>query len=166
MLATKNDMKYQLTGEYEIKIDAKGRIKMPANLLKQLTASSGGNGSYDFVVNRGFENHLILYPQDVWDEKVKDFSKLNINITKNRQALRYLYRGATQIAADNSERVLIPKNLILYAGIEKQVVLFAYLDQIEIWAKSAYKQMIDEEPTDFAELAEEVFGGKVKEEDE
>jgi len=96
-------MKYQLTGEYEIKIDAKGRIKLPANLLKQLVASGGGNGSYDFVVNRGFENHLILYPQDVWEEKTKEFNQLNINIRKNRQALRYLHRGATQITADNSD---------------------------------------------------------------
>ncbi len=159
-------MKYQLTGEYEIKIDAKGRIKMPANLLKQLTVSTGENGSYDFVVNRGYENHLILYPQDVWEKKTKELNRLNINIRKNRQAVRYLYRGATQISADSSERVLIPKNLILYAGIEKNVVLFAYLDQIEIWAKSAYQQMIDEEPVDFAELAEEVFGDKSKEEDE
>jgi len=159
-------MKYQLTGEYEIKIDAKGRIKLPANLLKQLTASAGGNGNYDFVVNRGFENHLILYPQDVWEEKTKELNRLNINIRKNRQALRYLYRGATQLAADSSERILVPKNLILYAGIEKQVVLFAYLDQIEIWAKKAYQQMIEEEPKDFAELAEEVFGNKAKEEDE
>lgn len=70
------------------------------------------------------------------------------------------------MSADSSERILIPKNLILYAGIEKQVVLFAYLDQIEIWAKSAYQQMIDEEPKDFAELAEEVFGVKDKEENE
>ncbi len=159
-------MKYQLTGEYEIKIDAKGRIKLPANLLKQLAVSYGENGAYNFVVNRGFENHLILYPQDVWEEKTKEFNQLNINIRKNRRALRYLYRGATQMSADSSERILIPKNLILYAGIEKQVVLFAYLDQIEIWAKSAYQQMIDEEPKDFAELAEEVFGVKDKEENE
>ena len=64
------------------------------------------------------------------------------------------------MTADNSDRVLVPKNLILYAGIQKEVVLFAYLDQIEIWAKDAYKEMIDQEPEDFSELAEEVFGPK------
>jgi len=70
------NMKYQLTGEYEIKVDAKGRIKLPANLLKQLTTA----GTYEFVVNRGYEKHLVLYPQDVWDEKAKELSTLNINI--------------------------------------------------------------------------------------
>ncbi len=151
-------MKYQLTGEYELKIDAKGRIKLPANLLKQLSPTGGENGTYQFVINRGIEKHLVLYPHDVWDEKTKQHTKLNINIKKTRQALRYMYRGATQLAADNSERILVPKNLLLYAGIEKQVVLFAYLNQIEIWAKGAYQQLIDEEPEDFSELAEEVFG--------
>ena len=51
--------------------------------------------------------------------------------------------------------------MIAYAGIKKQVVLFAYLDQIEIWAKSAYQDMIDQEPEDFSALAEEVFGGQI-----
>ena len=158
-------MKYQLTGEYELKIDAKGRVKMPANLLKQLRASSGATGTYEFVVNRGFENHLNLHPLDVWEEKTNELNHLNINKIKNRQALRYMYRGATEVSADNSDRVLLPKSLIKYAGIEKEVVLFAYLDQIEIWAKDAYKEMIDQEPENFAELAEEVFGGGNKEQD-
>jgi len=153
---------YHLTGEFECKADSKGRIRLPSSLIRQL----GEKSSLHFTINRGFERHLMMYPQDVWEKKTKELKRLNINIRKNRQAVRYLYRGATQITADSSERVLIPKNLILYAGIEKNVVLFAYLDQIEIWAKSAYQQMIDEEPMDFAELAEEVFGDKSKEEDE
>ena len=161
-----NKMKYQLTGEYDLKIDAKGRIKMPTNLLKQLTVSTGTDGNYSFVVNRGYENHLILYPQDVWEKKTKELNRLNINIKKNRQALRYMYRGATQINADNSDRVLLPKNLISYAGIKKEVVLFAYLDQIEIWAKDAYQDMIDQEPEDFSALAEEVFGGQASMQDQ
>ena len=84
---------YQLTGEYECKIDAKGRIKMPANLA---CGNSGTDGAYEFMVNRGFENHLMLYPKDVWDEKTKELNQLNIYIKKNRQAVRYFYRGATQ----------------------------------------------------------------------
>ena len=145
---------YQLTGEYECKIDAKGRIKLPANLIRQV----GGNGTYEFMVNRGFENHLMLYPKDVWDEKTKELNQLNIYIKKNRQAVRYFYRGATKILADASDRILLTKSLIEYAGIDKEVVLFAYQDQVEIWSKEAYEKMIGDEPENFSELAEEVFG--------
>ena len=146
---------YQLTGEYECKIDAKGRIKMPAALMRQLAT----DGIYEFMVNRGFENHLMLYPKDVWEKKTKELNQLNIYIKKNREAVRYFYRGATKIAGDASDRILLPKSLIEYAGIEKTVVLFAYQEQIEIWAKDAYAQMLNDEPDSFSELAEEVFGG-------
>ena len=146
---------YQLTGEYECKLDAKGRVRLPANLLRQFS----GTGAYEFMVNRGFENHLMLYPKDVWDEKTKELNQLNIYIKKNRQAVRYFYRGATAISADGSDRILIPKSLIEYAGIGKEVVLFAYQDLVEIWSKDAYESMIGEEPDNFSELAEEVFGG-------
>ncbi len=145
---------YQLTGEYECKIDAKGRIKMPANLLRQL----GTDGTYEFMVNRGFENHLMLYPHDVWEEKTKELNQLNIYIKKNRQALRYFYRGATKLNTDASDRILLPKSLIEYADIQKEVVMLAYQSHIEVWAKDAYEQMISEEPENFSELAEEVFG--------
>lgn len=145
---------YQLTGEYECKIDTKGRIKLPANLLRQLSS----NGTFEFMVNRGFEKHLMLYPKDVWDEKAKDINQLNIYIKKNRRAVRYFYRGATTLQSDSSDRILLTKNLIEYAGIDKEVVLFAYQDQVEIWSKDEYEKMIGEEPEEFSELAEEVFG--------
>lgn len=146
---------YQLTGEYECKIDAKGRIKMPAGLMRQLSAI----GTYEFMVNRGFETHLMLYPKDVWDKKTKELNQLNIYVKKNREAVRYFYRGATTVIGDASDRILLPKSLIEYAGIQKTVVLFAYQEQIEIWAKDAYALMLSDEPESFSELAEEVFGG-------
>lgn len=144
---------YQLTGEYDCKIDAKGRIKLPANLMRQLSA----DGTYEFMVNRGFEKHLMLYPKDVWDRKTNELNQLNIYKKRERQAVRYFYRGATKILTDASDRILMPKSLIEYAGIEKEIVLFAYQEQIEIWAKMAYEIMIGEEPSEFSDLAEEVF---------
>lgn len=146
-------MKYQLTGEYELKMDAKGRVKLPANLLKQLQTT----GTYDFVVNRGYEKNLILHPQDVWDEKTNRLNHLDINIEANRKAVRYFYRGATALTADASDRILLPKFLIQYAGIEKQIVLLAFLNQVEIWSKSAYEEMIADEPESFGELSEQLF---------
>lgn len=146
---------YPLTGEYECKIDAKGRIRLPSNLLRQI----GEGGAYDFVVNRGFENHLMLYPKDVWEEKTKEMNQLNIYINKNRQVVRYFYRGATRLSPDASDRILIPKSLVEYAGIEKEIVLFAYMNFVEIWSKKNYEQIIGLEPKDFSGIAEEVFGG-------
>ncbi len=144
---------YHLAGEYECKIDAKGRIKIPAGLLKQLGALS-----LNFTINRGFENHLMMYQEQVWTEKTKEIDQLlNIYLEEDRKVLRYFYRGATKVEADGSGRILVPKNLIDYAGLEKQIVLSAYQNQIEIWAKNRYEEMIAEEPENFSAIAQKAF---------
>ena len=153
MSLERNDTMYQLAGEYDCKIDAKGRLKLPSGLLKQL-----GDSSLNFTINRGFETHLMLYPETEWLKKTKEINqKLNIYKTKDRNVLRYFYRGATKVVADGSERILIPKGLMQFAGLEKEVVLFAYQKQIEIWAKNRYEAIISDEPTEFAEMANDVF---------
>lgn len=59
---------------------------------------------------------------------------------------------------DKQQRLLLPKNLLDYAQIAKELVLFAYFNRIEIWAKSIYDNLLEEEPGDFADLAESVMG--------
>lgn len=146
---------YQLTGEYECSVDAKGRLRLPAALVRQLDEKD----ALSFVINRGFEKCLMLYPRAVWDRKVDEISKLNIFNTKLRNFTRYFYRGATKLQPDSADRILLPKNLLKHAIIEKDVILFAYHEQVEIWDKQSYEQMLDQEPDEFAALAEEVFGG-------
>ena len=147
----------RLTGEYECKVDAKGRLRMPSSLVRQLSSDN-----LTFTVNRGFEKNLILYPREVWMEKAAEIdSRLNMYSTKQRQVLRYFYRGATEVNLDSSDRILLPKTLVKYAGIEKEVVLFGLQQQIEIWSIEEYEKMISEEPQDFAEIADEIFGNTV-----
>jgi MraZ protein len=149
---------FQLTGEYECKMDSKGRVKLPAGLIRQLSATD----AMTFVINRGFEKCLMLYPKDVWEKKTLEVNQLNIYIPKNRQFVRYFYRGASPVSSDGAERVLIPKSLSEYAGLGKELVLFAYHEQIEIWSKERYAAMLDTEPEEFSDLAAEVFGGAVQ----
>jgi MraZ protein len=59
---------------------------------------------------------------------------------------------------DSSQRLLLPKSLSDYAAVDKEVILFAYFDRIEIWSKEQYDGLLDDEPNDFAALAEEVMG--------
>ncbi|MBK9735742.1 MAG: division/cell wall cluster transcriptional repressor MraZ [Saprospiraceae bacterium] len=144
---------YKFTGEYECKLDAKGRLKLPTAIVKLI----GGGENLKFTINRGFEKHLMLYPNDVWEMKTNEINQLNIYSTQQRQAIRYFYRGATELEMDASERINLPGSLMEYAGIDKDVVLFAYQNQIEIWAKDKYDQMLGEEPDDFASIAEDIF---------
>jgi MraZ protein len=141
-------------GEFECKMDAKGRFLLPANLKKQLNPAA----QEKFVVNRGFEKHLVLYPMDEWKTISEQVNKLNLYVKKNRDFVRRFHNGATELELDNTSRLLIPKSLQDYAGIDKDIVLFAYANRIEIWSKAEYDRMMNESPDDFASLAEEVMG--------
>ena len=144
---------YQFTGEYECKVDAKGRLRLPSALLRQI-----GGVTIPFTLNRGFEQHLIMYPKEVWERKTKEINQLNIYNKQHRKVIRYFYRGATEVQLDKADRVLLPKSLLEYAGIKNEAILFAYQDQIEIWSKAKYDAMLDEEPEDFSDLADQAFG--------
>ena len=152
----------QLLGEYECKIDAKGRMRMPSPLIRQL----GPEGTHTFVINRGIEKCLTLYPKSVWEKIRLKVSRLNTYVKKNRDFIRYFYRGASEVVLDGSDRILFSKRLTEYAGIKKDVILFAVNDRIEIWAKETFDQLMDEEPADFSDLAEDVMGQSLIENDE
>ena len=144
----------QLLGEYECKIDAKGRMRMPTGLIGQL----GEEAALDFVINRGFEKCLMLYPEPVWDRITNEINQLNLYNKKNRDFVRYFYRGAQKVGLDTADRILVSKRLLEYAAIDKDVVLLAYSDRIEMWAAGQYQQLLEEEPADFSDLAEDVLG--------
>ena len=142
-------------GEFDCKLDAKGRLMVPSGLRKQLDPAA----KESFVVNRGFEKCLVLYPKNDWDRISAEVNQLNQYVKKNRDFIRYFYRGATELVLDVTGRLLFPKRLLEYGSIDKEVVLFAYSDRIEVWDKDTYEALLTDEPEDFANLAEEVMGG-------
>lgn len=127
---------------------------MPSGLISQL----GENKELNFVINRGFEKCLMIYPEPVWERITNEINQLNLYNKKNRNFVRYFYRGAHKVEMDSADRILITKRLLEYAGIDKDVILSAYNDRIEVWAKDQYESMLDEEPDDFSDLAEDVLG--------
>lgn len=141
-------------GEYDCKVDGKGRIKLPAALKKQLMPEAKGK----FVINRGFEACLVLYPFNEWESISAEINELNLYVKKNREFVRYFYRGATELNLDALARLLLPKRLLDYANIKQELVLFAYSNRIEVWNRKQYEQLLTKEPEDFSSLAEEVMG--------
>ncbi|MCB0704489.1 MAG: division/cell wall cluster transcriptional repressor MraZ [Saprospiraceae bacterium] len=147
----------QLLGEYECRLDAKGRMRLPSGLLSQLGMEGEGE-KRPFVLNRGFDNCLMLYPEDVWEEISREVNALNQYDQKNREFVRYFYRGAQRVSLDGADRILVNKRLLDYAGIDKDVILSAVNNRIEVWAQDKYDSLLDEEPSDFSGLAQQVLG--------
>jgi len=143
-----------LIGEYECKVDAKGRLLVPAGLRKQFSPEAEGK----LFVKRGIEKCLELYQKHDWESVSEKVSSLNQFVKKNRVFARKFISGATQLELDTVGRINLPNGLLDYAGVEKELVLFAYGNKIEIWDKAAYDAELDMSDNDFAGLAEEVMG--------
>ena len=141
-------------GEYEATLDLKGRFLLPAGFKKQLPQES----ATQFVLNRGFEKCLTLYPIQSWEPIFSEISKLNDFDPKVREFRRYFLNGATQVELDSAGRLLLPKNLSEHAGLEKDIVLVSAVNKIEIWDKSKYTQFFETfTPQAFSDLANEVM---------
>lgn len=152
-----------LLGEYDCKLDPKGRLMLPTGLKKQLE-----NLQHEgFVINRDtHEKCLVLYPSSEWQKISKQLAKLNRFIRKNALFIRKFNNGATPVQLDGQGRLLIPKVLGQSAELEKEIKVLGNGERIEIWSKTNYESMLSNEDFDFSALAEEVMGDINPTEDE
>jgi len=142
-------------GEYEATVDAKGRFLLPGGLKKQLP-----EGEARFILSRGFEKCLTLYPLKSWETIITKISQLNDFDPKVRQFRRQFLGGATEVELDSAGRMLLPQPLKEFASLGKDIVLAAAIDRFEIWDAEKYKQLFDDFSSDaFSDLAKEVMTG-------
>lgn len=142
-------------GEFEATVDAKGRFLLPAGFKKQL-----GEGDVErFVINRGFEKCLSLYPLSSWEPIAEKINALNDFDPKVRQFKRYFLNGATLVEPDSAGRILLPATLKEYASLQKDIVLVPAGNKMEIWDAIKYKEFFETfSPESFSELASQVMG--------
>ena len=145
-----------LIGTYECKIDVKGRLLIPSAFKKQLAPVIPKG----FVLKRAvFQNCLELYPLEQWEELIKKVNSLNRFRKKNNDFIRRFTAGVKFIELDSNGRLLIPRDLIEFSNIKREVTLSTSVNIIEIWDKSSYEKAIADSRDGFAQLAEEVMGG-------
>ncbi len=144
-----------LIGTYECRVDAKGRVMFSSTFKRQLSSVL----QEGFVIKRAvFQPCLELYPMQEWNLMMDKVNKLNRFKKKNNDFIRRFTAGVRMVELDATGRILIPKDLCDFAGIQKQIVMSSSINIIEIWDKDKYEKAIDDATLDFADLAEEVMG--------
>lgn len=142
-------------GTYECKIDAKGRLKVPSLLVKQMKEQEGKC----FVIKRSvFQNCLEVYPMNKWDRLMEKINKLNRFVKKNADFIRMFTAGVKTVEMDKTGRLQISKDLTVFANLSKEVVITSAGELFEIWDKKSYEDVISTNEIDFANLAEDVMG--------
>lgn len=138
------------------KADAKGRVMLPSSLKNRLQPILNEG----FVLKRSVSGACLeLWPMSRWNEMMLKIKKLNRFVKKNNDFIRIFMAGVKEIEIDNAGRLLISKNLMLIAGITKEIAMSPSIDIIEIWDKGKYEKAIKISDEDFEALAEEVMGG-------
>ena len=131
-------------GEYNHTIDAKGRLIIPAKFRELLGT--------EFVLTRGLDGCLFIYPVDEWKAFKQKLRALPLTNKNARTFSRFFVAGAAMCELDRQGRVLVPQTLREFAGLEKDVVLTGNLDRIEVWSKEKWSENCDYD--DMNEIAE------------
>src|SRR6478609_6431356 len=136
------------TSQYESKLDAKGRIVLPARIKSQLP-----EGEQELVVRKGFEQCLILYPMVEFKKVFSKISGLNEFNEEYRKLQRNFLSGVVTIELDGNGRFLLPKTMLTYAQIDKEAMLVGTGSKIEAWNPSIYEKHLIQDPGELSKLA-------------
>lgn len=117
-------------GEYTHSIDEKGRSVVPAKFRESLGDS--------FMVTRGFDNCLFVYPMDEWARLEENIMNSSNTSENSRKFQRFFFGGATQCEVDKQGRINIPPHLREHAGLTKDIVSVGVLKRVEIWDKKKW----------------------------
>lgn len=137
-----------MMGEYSHALDEKGRITIPARLRDDL--------DNHFVMTKGLDGCLFLYPMDEWrkmEERLKALPMTNANA---RAFQRLFLAGAQDVEIDRQFRVTIPPRLREYAGVVKDVVLVGVSSRVELWAQEKWQSYQKDAQQGYEDVAEKM----------
>lgn len=137
-------------GEFQHTIDGKGRLIMPSRFRESLGES--------FVVTRGLDNCLFVYPPGEWRALQEKLQVLPFTKADARAFVRFLFSGATECIVDRQGRILLPSHLREYARLEKDVVVIGVSTRVEIWSLEEWTRYSREAELSYEDIAEKLIG--------
>jgi len=140
-------------GRYSYSVDNKGRVALPAKLRKSVSPAANDT----FIITRGFEQCLFLYPQDEWNRLEDSIRNLSPSNPQHRFLVRTLLQWSSDCQLDNQARISVPQDLLKFAGLENEVLILGVLERIEIWNPRVYEEYMNNQPATYETVAEAVL---------
>ena len=138
------------TSEFESKLDTKGRLVLPARIKAQLPSEEGE----ELVIRRGFEPCLIIYPMVEFKKVFSKISGLSEFNEEYRKLQRNFFSGTATVELDANGRFVIPKNMLNYAQLEKDLILIGMGNKVEVWNPTIYEKHLIKDSSELSKLAE------------
>jgi len=140
-------------GSYNYSVDSKGRINIPAKLRKYVSAEANDT----FVITRGFEKCLFVYPLDEWMLLEKSIRLLSPSNPQHRYFTRTLLQYATEAQLDGQSRIAIPKELLQFGSIQDQVLILGVMERMELWNPNDHDDYLKTQAESYENVAQKVF---------
>ncbi len=140
-------------GSYAYSVDSKGRINIPSRLRKYVSPEANDT----FIVTRGYEQCLFVYPLDEWNKLEQSIRELTTTNPKHRFFMRTLLEKATESQLDGQSRITIPKELLQFASIENEVLILGVLERIEVWNPKVYQEYQKAQAESYENVAQNVL---------
>ena len=141
-------MIFMFMGEYHQKIDDKGRLTLPSKLRYERGES--------FIVTRGLDNCLFIYPKEEWNQVISKYKELP-NTKDARNFMRFFLSGATEVNFDKQGRINIPMPLIKYSDLLKDCIVIGVNERLEIWSKENWDSFIENNEENLSDIADKLF---------
>ena len=143
-------------GSFNYTVDSKGRINIPAKMRKNLSPEANNS----FVITRGLDNCIFVYPNDEWAKREAELGKLEQTNREARLYTRLLLEFASDVELDGQHRISLTIELMEYAKISGDVLILGVFDRIEVWNPEEYRKYLDAQQQDYVTVAEKVFEKK------
>jgi MraZ protein len=140
-------------GRFTYSVDNKGRLALPAKLRKSVSTTANGS----FIILRGFERCLYIYPQDEWNKLEESIRGLTFSDAQNRFFSRTLLGWATDCQLDSQQRIMLSQEHMEYAGIRNEVLILGVLERIELWDPTIYLEYEKNQPATYETVVERVL---------
>lgn len=145
-------MQAMFMGEYHHSVDNKNRLIIPSSLRQQTK-----NNKDEFVITRGLEQSLFLYPTLEWQSLGERLKNLSTAKSNSRAFVRLLFSGAHPVQLDTQGRITLPQGLKDFAQIEERVVIIGAFNKIEIWDEEKWEEYYKQQRSLFEELSEKIM---------
>ena len=132
------------SGEFHYKIDAKGRVSVPA----QFKNASDGS----FFVTRGQDGNLLVYDEAGFRRRSLEIEKQYGGGKEARSVKRMFFRGGPLQECDSHNRIRIPVQLVEFAAIDKEVVIIGMNSHFEIWSKERWEEQEEYDIGNYCEM--------------
>jgi MraZ protein len=145
---------FAFKGTYYNSVDHKGRISIPAKFRDKTESPAGEH----YVIARGFEGCLYVYPREAWMQVEEKLSSLKtLSDPRARFFVRTLLSNAADVKIDKLGRIMVPQNLLDLVGVKKDVVVRGVLEKLELWDPVNLRKYEDSQPDSYEDVARQLL---------